>query len=51
MVNQLDHLLKLNVSYDCMDIILGDGINDLCDEVAIEIIFKQDLKPIYEISP
>jgi len=31
-----------------MDIILGDGINDLCDEVTIKIIFKQDLKPMYE---
>ncbi len=31
-----------------MNIILGDGINDLCDEVAIKIIFKQDLKPMYE---
>jgi hypothetical protein len=27
------------------------GTNDLCDEVSAEIIFKQGLEPMYEISP
>jgi len=47
MVNRLRHLLQNDASYDWI-IILG-GTNDLGSEVSAERIFKEGLKPMYDM--